>query len=584
MNRAIWIVSLCILIAIIIWLCYNKQLQEGFVDTPASLLATAQASVKTAQSSLKTANSAITKTEDVIQFNTIAEGTTAVAKATTAVSDADKAVADAATAVNSVPSEWNTLNNATLTTAVEAYSEVVKLMDIIKESNNLNVMYSYYTALQILKNHKSDYLGSMQRNIPTDAIKTALKNVWDTGEAILNAYFCYGRINCNGDINSLPGLMDKYDKLVTNNNPDRLWENIMSTNASNYIIPDNNPYGLSQPAVSKLLAIYNNNLNTASTTFANQTNASKDVRDKINAQREKVKQYNIVFPTDPYAKLKEAKEALADADKKKKIYDDAKQAQNDAKKVQTDAKDLLSRVKEALSKKEEQTNLAQANFTNQLAASKLAVDTWKSKPAIGCRNIITNATTDINVLNQSIQCNDTEFLSGYSKVTGYDAAPTDNNVTKDNIAQYLAYKYSCCTAPMGSVGNKGTSGLPGTDGINGTIGDKGATGQPGSIGAPGPKGSTGKTGEQGKQGQQGADGARGPPGPKGDNGKNIKSKEVKQVAGPAGPKGPDGPMGPMGPMGNNGIAQINPSEETPQENSILGLLALKNKITRFLYD
>ena len=71
------------------------------------------------------------------------------------------------------------------------------------------------------------------------------------------------------------------------------------------------------------------------------------------------------------------------------------------------------------------------------------------------------------MINQNIICSDTEYISGYSKVSGFDAAPVDPDVSMDNIAQYLAVKYSCCTAPTPPKGSKGKKGLPGLDGVHG---------------------------------------------------------------------------------------------------------------------
>ena len=201
---------------------------------------------------------------------------------------------------------------------------------------------------------------------------------------------------------------------------------------------------------------------------------------------------------------------------------------------------------------------ADADFITLFTTTKRNIATWKSGATNGCRNLMTVASTDTNMLNQPIRCNDNEYISGYTKVTGYDAAtsaPNDaKDVTKDNVSQYLAYKYSCCAIPAPSKGYEGSRGLPGADGKSGEDGKPGPSGPVGERGIKGKVGPVGEKGAIGQKGYQGLQGKQGLPGAVGADGKNIMAPIVTQIEGPEGAEGPSGEAGPKGPKGKAAIS------------------------------
>ena len=199
-----------------------------------------------------------------------------------------------------------------------------------------------------------------------------------------------------------------------------------------------------------------------------------------------------------------------------------------------------------------------ADFTRDFAASKQTISTWKSNATNGCRNLTTVGSTDANMLNQPISCNNNEYISGYTKITGYDAATSAPNnaadVNKNNVAQYLAYKYSCCTIPTPSTGYVGSTGLPGANGASGADGAPGARGPIGDQGLKGLVGPVGDKGAPGAKGDQGSQGNQGSKGVVGINGKDVMAPIIRQVEGPEGAAGPDGEAGPAGPKGKAAIS------------------------------
>jgi Collagen triple helix repeat (20 copies) len=229
-----------------------------------------------------------------------------------------------------------------------------------------------------------------------------------------------------------------------------------------------------------------------------------------------------------------------------------------------------------------QNKRAEADFQTKMAAGKEAAAKWLKSGSKGCRNVQTAASTDQNMLDQDIVCNDTEYISGYTKVSGYDAAPVDSNVTRDNIAQYLAVKYSCCTAPEGPKGPQGKKGLPGLDAAPGAIGPQGPDGVPGPVGKKGEQGDMGEEGGKGPRGDTGDDGKEGEPGHAGKPGKSVVVPFIRQVPGPMGPRGEAGPQGKRGAKGPDGIIKPAPSYGFSELDRTVALLNVKDKINNYL--
>ena len=225
----------------------------------------------------------------------------------------------------------------------------------------------------------------------------------------------------------------------------------------------------------------------------------------------------------------------------------------------------------------------EAEFQEKLAAGRAAANKWTKSGTNGCRNIQTTATTDQNMLDQDIACNDTEYVSGYSTVTGFEAAPADQYVTSDNIGRYLAVKYSCCTAPSGPKGPKGKKGLPGLGGMPGLAGPEGPDGMDGPQGKKGAEGEMGKEGGKGPRGEMGDDGIDGPQGFPGKPGKTVTAPLIKQVPGPMGNEGEMGPMGIRGPKGKDGTILSAPASKPSELDRTIELLDIKKKISTYLY-
>ena len=224
-----------------------------------------------------------------------------------------------------------------------------------------------------------------------------------------------------------------------------------------------------------------------------------------------------------------------------------------------------------------------SEFQESLDAGRAAAIKWRKSGANGCRNVQTVASRDPNMLDQDISCNDTEYVSGYTTVRSFEAAPSDPYVTNDNIGRYLAVKYSCCTAPSAPKGPRGKRGLPGLEGIPGQPGEEGPEGNDGLSGKRGPPGKIGKDGGKGPRGEVGDDGENGVKGLPGKPGRSIKEPRVKEVPGPMGAEGESGSAGMRGPKGPDGIikpASLNPSSEL---DSTIGLFDIKEKITKYLY-
>jgi hypothetical protein len=186
------------------------------------------------------------------------------------------------------------------------------------------------------------------------------------------------------------------------------------------------------------------------------------------------------------------------------------------------------------------------------------------------------------MLDQDIACNDTEYISGYTKVSGFDAAPVNPNVTRDNIVQYLAVKYSCCTAPEGGKGPKGKKGLPGLDGAPGIIGPAGPDGVEGPPGPRGEQGDMGEEGGKGPRGDAGDNGKEGEAGPPGKPGKSVVVPFIRQVPGPMGLQGEMGPQGKKGPKGPTGMITPAPSYGFSELDRTIALLNLQEKINNYL--
>jgi hypothetical protein len=229
-----------------------------------------------------------------------------------------------------------------------------------------------------------------------------------------------------------------------------------------------------------------------------------------------------------------------------------------------------------------QNKKAEADFQTNLAAGKDAAAKWLTGSAKGCRNIQTIATTDPNMLDQDIACNDTEYISGYNKVSGYDAAPVDPNLSRDNIAQYLAVKYSCCVAPAGAKGTRGKQGLPGLDGILGSIGPVGLAGPAGLVGNKGESGDMGEEGGKGPTGDKGEDGTMGAAGPPGKPGESVKVPYIRQLPGPMGQPGQRGPRGVQGPKGPDGVIKPAPVQPFSEVDRTIGLVNLQERINKYI--
>lgn len=228
-----------------------------------------------------------------------------------------------------------------------------------------------------------------------------------------------------------------------------------------------------------------------------------------------------------------------------------------------------------------QNKRAEANFQTKLAAGKDAAAKWTKNGTNGCRNIQTTATTDPNMLDQDIACNDTEYISGYTKVVGFDAAPIDPNVSMDNIGQYLAVKYSCCVAPVGAKGPQGKKGLPGLDGLPGPVGPPGLDGIAGPTGKQGLQGNMGEEGNVGPMGEVGEDGNDGEIGEPGKPGKSVKVPFIRQVPGPIGNVGEMGPKGIQGPKGKDGMIVPAPKSGFSELDRTIALFDIQEKINKY---
>ena len=229
-----------------------------------------------------------------------------------------------------------------------------------------------------------------------------------------------------------------------------------------------------------------------------------------------------------------------------------------------------------------QNKKAEADFQTNLAGGKDAAAKWLTGSAKGCRNIQTIATTDPNMLDQDIACNDTEYISGYNKVSGYNAAPVDPNVSRDNIGQYLAVKYSCCVAPEGTKGSRGKQGLPGIDGNSGLIGPVGPAGPVGPVGNKGDSGDMGEEGGKGPAGDKGEDGMSGAAGPSGKPGTTMNAPYIRQLPGSVGQPGQRGPKGLQGPKGPDGVIKPAPVPPFSEVDRTIGLLNLQERINNYI--
>ena len=225
-----------------------------------------------------------------------------------------------------------------------------------------------------------------------------------------------------------------------------------------------------------------------------------------------------------------------------------------------------------------QDKKAEADFQTNLAAGKDAAARWVTSGKNGCRNVQTIASTNPNMLDQNIACKDTEYISGYNKVSGYAAAPIDPAVSRDNISQYLAVKYSCCVAPEGNKGPRGKRGLPGLDGADGAIGPKGPNGIEGPSGVKGRIGDLGEEGGKGPVGDNGDNGNIGEKGPPGRPGTSMQAPVIRQVPGPIGKTGKRGPAGLQGPKGKDGVVIPAPKQPPSALDKTIGLFNLQKKI------
>ena len=229
-----------------------------------------------------------------------------------------------------------------------------------------------------------------------------------------------------------------------------------------------------------------------------------------------------------------------------------------------------------------QNKRAEADFQTKLAAGKDAAAKWAKSAAKGCRNMQTVATTDPNMLDQDIECADTEYISGYATLKGFESAPIDENVNRDNIGKYLAVKYSCCTAPAGAKGTQGKKGLPGLEGSPGPTGPPGPEGAVGPAGKQGPPGEMGEEGGKGPRGEQGDDGPDGKKGQPGRPGKSYKAPLIRQLPGPRGMQGEEGPMGQQGPRGPDGIIKPAPVHGFSELDRTIALFDVQEKINNYL--
>jgi hypothetical protein len=229
-----------------------------------------------------------------------------------------------------------------------------------------------------------------------------------------------------------------------------------------------------------------------------------------------------------------------------------------------------------------QNKRAEAIFQANLAAGRDAAAKWTRRGTNGCRNIQTPASTDPNMLDQDITCYDTEYISGYTKVSGFDAAPIDPNVSRDNIAQYLAVKYSCCVAPVGAKGPQGKKGPPGKEGLPGLVGPVGLRGMVGPVGKQGPEGNVGEDGSIGPIGEIGEDGEIGEIGESGKPGTSIKLPMIRHVPGPVGHDGEMGPRGIQGPKGPAGSIIPAPTTGFSELDRTIALFNVQDKINKYI--
>jgi hypothetical protein len=231
-----------------------------------------------------------------------------------------------------------------------------------------------------------------------------------------------------------------------------------------------------------------------------------------------------------------------------------------------------------------QDKKAEADFQTNVAAGKKEAAQWLTSGTSGCRNLQTIASTNKNMLDQNIACNNTEYLSGYNVVSGFNAAPTDPNVSRDNISQYLAVKYSCCVAPEGDKGPRGRKGLPGLGGAVGAIGPKGPEGVEGPSGPKGRIGDLGEEGGKGPAGDNGENGDVGEKGPPGRPGTSMMAPFIRQVPGPVGKTGRRGPAGLQGPKGKDGMVIPAPKQLPSALDKTIGLFNLQEKINNAEMD
>jgi hypothetical protein len=229
-----------------------------------------------------------------------------------------------------------------------------------------------------------------------------------------------------------------------------------------------------------------------------------------------------------------------------------------------------------------QGNKAQADFISKLNTSKENMAQWIAAAPKGCRRIQTIATTDSNMLDQDIVCNENEYISGYSSLRGYDAAPADPNVSRDNIEKYLAVKYACCTVPTGTKGSKGKTGLPGLDGNSGPIGLAGPVGPDGPAGNKGVIGDIGEEGGKGPMGDPGENGTMGEQGPPGKPGTSIRAPYIRQLPGPMGPPGKMGPIGIRGPKGADGKIEPAPVQPPSQLDKTIALINIQDTLDKYI--
>ena len=229
-----------------------------------------------------------------------------------------------------------------------------------------------------------------------------------------------------------------------------------------------------------------------------------------------------------------------------------------------------------------QGNKAQADFISKLNTSKENMAQWIAAAPKGCRRIQTIATTDSNMLDQDIVCSENEYISGYSSLRGYDAAPADPNVSRDNIEKYLAVKYACCTVPTGTKGSKGKTGLPGLEGNSGPIGLAGPVGPDGPAGNKGVIGDIGEEGGKGPMGDPGENGTMGEQGPPGKPGTSIRAPYIRQLPGTMGPPGKMGPRGIRGPKGADGKIEPAPVQPPSQLDKTIALINIQDKLDKYI--